>query len=989
MNNSQSTQKLKRRIALVLVASIIGFCAFPLLVRLSTGVKAAPANSPDVPNAAPTPSPPYVPTFVRRVNLQANSLVYSEATEALYATVESRDGPRGNSIARITPLTGEIGPSVFIGAEPDRMAISDDGRMIWTHLNGVNSVRGFDVMSQTAGVEFGTGSFTPQPPLDMDVVPGHPQSVALSRGFSQVSAGSVVVVDSGIKRPNIVNTSSSGPIEFGADPSTLYGAFGGDLIKFFVDPSGVTQASVTPALLPSIKTFKFADGLLYTSTGAVVDPESGVLRGTFPGVNSAAMAVDTANHRVFYVTATGTGVVLQAFDSDTFLLIGSQTLPGVTGAPVTLVRWGTNGLAFNTTPSLGSADPNQVYILETEFVSNVNPVPTGIHVATGFVSNSESSSPVSIQVFRTGDVSGSVSVNYATSDGTATAGSDYTAVSGILTFGPGELTKFISVSITNDNLFENGDETFNLTLSGPSDSAELLTPAGAAIIIRDDDPKPVVTFPSRPELMASYVVEGDSGTTNVSFYVFLSNPSVQDVTVDCVTSDVGGSARAGIDYVASSFTITIPAGATLVYYGIPIIGDTEVEPSEIFRMDLRNAKNVTAIGIAQHTGVIENDDTSVQLSGWTLNVDEGARFAAVTVVRAGDLTRTASVRYSTSDTTVLHDCMIAEGTASQRCDYGATVGTIQFPIKEYERFGESRETIFIPIVDDAFVEGNETFYVSVESPTGANLGGSFYSPSGVLLSGATTTTITVNDNDAVPASQNPIDSVNSFVTQQYIDFLGRLPDTIGFANWTNTLGNCPNGGFGEFDNPNCDRVHVSAGFFLSDEFRERGYFAYKFYEVGLDRRPTYVEFVVDRALVGGPQSPELEAISKTAYTDAFVRREEFKNRYDALSNSEYVDALERNAEVTLTDKATLVLALDTTQKTRAQVLREIVESQPVTDKFFIRAFVAMQYFGYLRRDPDAIGYDNWVNTLTADPNNLRHMIFGFIYSDEYRQRFGP
>jgi hypothetical protein len=142
------------------------------------------------------------------------------------------------------------------------------------------------------------------------------------------------------------------------------------------------------------------------------------------------------------------------------------------------------------------------------------------------------------------------------------------------------------------------------------------------------------------------------------------------------------------------------------------------------------------------------------------------------------------------------------------------------------------------------------------------------------------------------------------------------------------------------------------------------------------------------ALVGGAQSPESEVISKAAYTDAFVQRQEFKNRYDALSNTAYVDALETNAEVTLTNKAALVEALNTSQKTRAQLLREIVELQSVTDKFFIRAFVAMQYFGYLRRDPDAIGYNNWVTTLTADPSNFRHMIFGFIYSTEYRQRFG-
>jgi hypothetical protein len=93
------------------------------------------------------------------------------------------------------------------------------------------------------------------------------------------------------------------------------------------------------------------------------------------------------------------------------------------------------------------------------------------------------------------------------------------------------------------------------------------------------------------------------------------------------------------------------------------------------------------------------------------------------------------------------------------------------------------------------------------------------------------------------------------------------------------------------------------------------------------------------------------------------------------------------ARVTLTNRDALVSSLQSGQQTRAQVLREIVESQDVEDRFFIEAFVSMQYFGYLRRDPDAIGYANWVATLRADPSNYRHMIFGFIYSTEYRGRF--
>ena len=108
-----------------------------------------------------------------------------------------------------------------------------------------------------------------------------------------------------------------------------------------------------------------------------------------------------------------------------------------------------------------------------------------------------------------------------------------------------------------------------------------------------------------------------------------------------------------------------------------------------------------------------------------------------------------------------------------------------------------------------------------------------------------------------------------------------------------------------------------------------------------------------------------------------------------MSNFAYVSALEANAEVPLFNKQTLFVALENGTMNRGQVLRSIVESSAVRNRFFNRAFVSMQYFGYLRRDPDSIGFQNWVNTLNADPSNFRHMIFGFLFSTEYRQRFGP
>ena len=363
--------------------------------------------------------------------------------------------------------------------------------------------------------------------------------------------------------------------------------------------------------------------------------------------------------------------------------------------------------------------------------------------------------------------------------------------------------------------------------------------------------------------------------------------------------------------------------------------------------------------------------STVQFGQVTYSVAEAQKFINVEVTRTGNLSGPSTVDFRTSDQAGLVSCAAQNGVASERCDYATTVGTLRYAA------GETSKTITIPIINDGLVEGFENFGILLSSPTGSTIGTN------------PVTTVTINDNDSTPATLNPIDGVDLFVTQQYIDFLGRLPDSTGLANWVGTLGGCPNGGFGEFDNPTCDRVHVSSGFFLSSEFQGRGYFAYRFYEVALDRRPTYAEFVPDMAQVGGAQSPESEALSKTAYTAAWTQRTEFKNRYDAMSNTQYVNTLEANAEITLSNKAQLIAALDGGQKNRGQVLREIVELQAVANRFFNRAFVAMQYFGYLRRDPDVVGFQNWVNTLNANPADFRHMIFGFLFSTEYRQRFGP
>ncbi len=403
----------------------------------------------------------------------------------------------------------------------------------------------------------------------------------------------------------------------------------------------------------------------------------------------------------------------------------------------------------------------------------------------------------------------------------------------------------------------------------------------------------------------------------------------------------------------------IPGGTGLLPLGLS--GTYTIEVSEF---------DPNTFGSYQITLTGESLANTITLPSAAINIGEAGNFLGVNVTRSGDTTGAATVNFTTSDTAGLQNCTDTNGRASERCDYATIFQTLRFEPNETSKL------VVVPIVNDVLDDENETFTIRLTSPNGATLGTS-------------QATVTIADNDPASVAQNPIDGVEFFVTQQYIDFLGRFPDSVGFANWVQTLGNCPNGGFGEFDNPTCDRVHVSSGFYLSVEFQGRGYFAYRFYEVALDRRPTYAEFVPDMNQVGGAQSPESEVLSKEAYTQEWTQRPEFKTRYDALSNQAYVDALETNAEVTLANKAALVTALNNGTTNRGQVLRDIVETQAVANRFFNRAFVSMQYFGYLRRDPDTVGFANWLATLNADPNNFRHMIFGFLFSTEYRQRFGP
>ena len=194
-----------------------------------------------------------------------------------------------------------------------------------------------------------------------------------------------------------------------------------------------------------------------------------------------------------------------------------------------------------------------------------------------------------------------VTVNYATSNATATAGSDYVATSGTLTFAPGVVTQTVTVTVNGDTTVE-PDETFLVTLSAPV-NATIAAAQGTGTIINDDA---VAVLPTLSINNVSQN-EGNSGVTPFVFTVTLSAASASPVTVNYATID--GSATSGSDYNATSGTLTFAPGVLTQSITVNVIGDTVIEGTETFVVTLSAPANAS-IATAQGIGTIFNDDAA-------------------------------------------------------------------------------------------------------------------------------------------------------------------------------------------------------------------------------------------------------------------------------------------------------------------------------------------------------------------------------------------
>jgi uncharacterized protein (TIGR03118 family) len=367
-------------------------------------------------------------------------------------------------------------------------------------------------------------------------------------------------------------------------------------------------------------------------------------------------------------------------------------------------------------------------------------------------------------------------------------------------------------------------------------------------------------------------------------------------------------------------------------------------------------------------------------------IGEGSRHIDITVTRSGDASGTASVNYNTFDES-------SAGHASQKSDYEISLGKLTF------NPGETSKTFRVLLVDDAFVEGDETVSLALSNPTGVGVG----------LGSPNTADLKILDNEALSSSANPIDDAQFFVRQQYLDFLNREPDTAGFNFWTNQIISCGS-------DAACierKRINVSAAFFLSIEFQRTGLLAYLTHKAAFGNQPAsfgasapvlYGEFERDTQalqkdfIFGAPGADAALEANKQAYFNDFVLRLDFIGQYlRSLTPVEFVDALYRNAGITPMS-AERQAAIDefggTTdtadQAARARVLRRVAENAAFARAEFRPAFVLMEYFGYLRRDPDAAGFNFWLDKLNSFSGDYirAEMVKAFINSDEYRQRFG-
>lgn len=528
--------------------------------------------------------------------------------------------------------------------------------------------------------------------------------------------------------------------------------------------------------------------------------------------------------------------------------------------------------------------------------------------------------------------------------------------------GPNDSAGGLKIPITQSGTGPDCNATpiaFGQTLNGTLSASDCRSPVRGSSFVADR-----YTFNANAGQKVTVLTNAPIGNPD-TFLTLLGPNGVVLITDD----DSGGGTNSRLPGGNQHITLGLPGTYTI----------------EVTGFDPADAGSYTV------TLTTESAANTIQFSQPTQSVSESTGSMTITVNRSGDTSGLATVDYATSDTAGANLCSTNTGAASSRCDYLRTLGTLKFAA------GETSKTIAIPIIDDVYAEGAETFTAALANATGAMLG-------------TATVTVTINDNDPVTGT-NPIDNASFFVRQHYVDFLNREPDAAGLNFWVNEITSCG----ADAACIEVKRINVSAAFFLSIEFQETGYLVYRTYKSAfgnLSGAPVPIvlsDFLRDTQQIGqgvqvnvGDWQAQLEA-NKQAYTLAFVQRTDFLAAFpNSMTATDFVTQLNTRAGGVLSpsEQTTLVNILGATPADvakRAEVLRIVAEDNDLKSAEFNKAFVLMQYFGYMRRNPNDFpdsnfnGFDFWLGKLNDFNGNFidAEMVKAFITSIEYRQRFGP
>ena len=690
-----------------------------------------------------------------------------------------------------------------------------------------------------------------------------------------------------------------------------------------------------------------------------------------------------------------TGKVLLAGNGSAELYDPASGTWSVTGSPHTAVQ-----LNVAIHPNRGTRLLNgNVLLTGSGGVAEIYDVSTGTWTLTGSLNpNFDHTFPPVLSLLTTGDVLG-----VGGQAGGQTESELYNAVSGTWkSLAVGSLRRkygHTATRLENGDVLIAGGLAFTLTTNavdiydpqsmtvsntGTLNASRMfhtatLLPHGRVLVVGGgNDPNPSFTWASA-ETFTTYTISGrmTNGQTGLpGVQVTLSGQAYGQTSLS-TTTDANGN-YSFIDVQPNiSYTLT------------PSKDGYAITPSSRSFLSLNADQNSADFTATPST----TPPKAIQFSGPNYTAGEGDGRANITITRSGDTSSGASVSFATSD-----------GTAKEGRDYTATYGLLNFAP------GETSKSVTVLIVENAFVDGNRTVNLTLSNPSGENLGAQ------------STAVLTINDNDAT-TGPNPIDQTRFFVQQHYYDFLGRYPDQAGWDFWINNINNCT-------PQPSCidiQRINTSAAFFLSIEFQQTGYLVERMYKsaygdaegLGTGNRLIMVpivrlnEFLPDTqrigqgVVVGQTGWETILENNKRAFAFEFVQRPRFVGSYPiTFTPAVFVDALFYRAGVTpsSTDRNAAIAEFDSATDTRdgvarARALLRVAENATLVTNEFNRAFVLMEYFGYLRRDAkdgpytssDYSGYDFWLTKLNQFNGNFvaAEMVKAFITSTEYRQRFGP